>query len=96
MNEPLKPGDYVLATKWSDGDPNDHWAVGFFSGMLAKKSGDRYMVEDGEGNQFRGNGFRRVKKISLERGRWLLEHKQDITNGNRSLWWWVRTRMDSR
>ena len=95
MSELLEAGDYVLATKWRDGDPGDQWAVGFFTGMLPKASGDRYMVADAEGKQFRGNGFRRVKKISAERGRWLLEHKQDIEYGGRSLWWWVRARMAS-
>ena len=90
-------GDYVLATKWDDGDPCDHWVVGFFTGILPKASGNRYMVADAEGNQFRGNGFRRIRKISLERGRWLLEHKQEITNGSKSLWSWVRQgRMKSK
>lgn len=86
-SELLTIGDYVLATKWSDGDPSDQWVVGFFTGKISE---DRYMVADVEGNQFRGNGFRRVKKISAEHGRWLLEHKQDIECGGRSLWWWVR------
>ena len=87
-------GDYVLATKFHDGDPGDHWAIGFFTGILPKCTGDRYMVADIDGNQFRGNGFRRVKKINSERGRWLLEHREDITGGVRSLWWWVRASME--
>ena len=95
MGEVLKIGDYVLATKWSDGDPGDHWAVGFFVGMYPKAGGDRYNIADAEGNLFRGNGFRRVKKISAERGRWLLEHKVEIENGGRSVWWWLRARMSS-
>lgn len=96
MTETLAPGDYVLATKYCDGDPGDQWSIGFFTGMLPKESGDRYMVADAEGKQFRGNGFRRAKKISNERGRWLLEHKEDIASGTRSLWGWVRASMDSR
>ena len=95
LNAMLEAGAYVLATKYRDGDPGDQWAVGFYTGMLPKIGGDRYMVADAEGNQFRGNGFRRVKKISAERGRWLLEHTQDIERGGRSLWWWVRARMAS-
>lgn len=91
--EILKAGDYVLATKFCDGDPGDQWVVGFFTGMLQKTSGDRYMVANTEGNQFRGNGFRRVKKISANRGRWLLEHKHEIEYSSRSLWWWVRAPM---
>ena len=93
MDHDLTPGDYVLATKWRDGDPGDQWAVGFFAGMLEKVGEDRYMVSDEDGRQFRGNGFRRVEKISSERGRWLLEHKQLIDDGCRSLWWWSRAPM---
>ena len=25
----VKPGDYVLCTRWSDRDPDDPWQVGF-------------------------------------------------------------------
>lgn len=89
----LSPGDYVLATKYSDGDPGDQWSVGFFSGMLSKSSGDRFLVEDEHGNQFRANGFRRIKKISPERGEWLLSRKEEIASGARSLWWWTRQPM---
>lgn len=95
MSELLKVGDYVLATKYLDGDPQDHWAVGFFAGMLPKAGGDRYDVVDGNDQLFRGNGFRRVKKISDVRGQWLLEHKQEIQHGGRTLWSWVRAQMDS-
>ena len=96
MSDRLEVGAYVLATKWRDGDPQDHWAVGFFVGMLPKIGGDRYEVADAEGRLFRGNGFRRVRKISAERGQWLLEHRHDICHGGRSLWWWVRARMSTQ
>ena len=33
MKRQLAQGDYVLATKYRDGDPCDHFVVGFF-GML--------------------------------------------------------------
>ena len=61
-------GDYVLATKWHDGDPGDHWAVGFYSEY---KKGRHYIV-DNEGKQLRNSGFRRVGPIDAEVGRWLL------------------------
>ena len=94
MGDGLKAGDYVLATKYSDGYPGDQWAVGFFDGLTAPHyDPPRYNVIDTKGNQFRGNGFRRVKKISAKRGRFILEHKECIKNGVRSLWWWVRIRM---
>lgn len=88
-----KKGDYVLATKYGDGDPGDEWAVGIFDRMLPKEGGDRFMVVDYYGKQFRGNGFRRCKKISEERGAWLLANMADIQASGRSLWWWARRKM---
>lgn len=65
MTEILKPGDYVLATKWPDGDPKDHWVVGFYANTIW---GDRIIVVDGKGRTFRPGGFRRAEKISAELG----------------------------
>ena len=95
LNDLLEVGDYVLATKWHDGDPRDQWAIGFYSGILPKSSGERHLVVDDGEQQFRANGFRRVKKISAERGRWILERRHDIEQGTRSLWWWARACMTS-
>jgi hypothetical protein len=81
--------EYVLATKWSDGDPLDQWAIGFYD----RRIDDRFFVLDDKGCQMRANGFRRVKKISGERGRWLLNHEKAIEWSERSLWWWVRRKM---
>ena len=89
-------GSYVLATKYSDGDPMDHWAIGVYSGINALHyNPPRYSVVDDEGNNFRGNGFRRIKKISAERGKWLLERASSIESSGCSLWWWVRQPMTS-
>jgi len=88
---PVRIGDYVFATKWPDGDPQDQWCVGFYAGELGRTG--KHMVVDINGNPFRTNGFRGVKKISAARGRWLLAHKEDIEEGSRSLWWWVRANM---
>lgn len=87
----LLAGDYVLATKWSDGDPQDHWCVGFFKAM----SGDRFDIVDDNGDLFRGNGFRRCKKISKRRGDFLLSKKSEIEACGKSLWWWLRQPLDS-
>lgn len=82
-------GDYVLATKYHDGDPQDHWAVGIYE----REEGGRHYVVDGAGQQMRGNGFRRVAKISKERGAWLLQHARDIEQSGRSVWGWKRAPM---
>lgn len=84
-------GDYVLATKYSDGDPQDHWAVGFYDGITSPHYDQpRFSIVGNDGAQFRGNGFRRMKKISAKRSKWLLDNKCLIETSNRSLWWWVR------
>jgi hypothetical protein len=61
-------GDYVLATKYSDGDPGDMWALGFYDG---ERDG-RHYVKDSAGQQIRANGFRRVARIRKDVGNWLL------------------------
>ena len=72
-------GDYVLATKYSDGDPGDAWALGFYAGELDMgndretiKVAPRHMVKDGAGNNIRGNGYRRVARVRKDVGAWLL------------------------
>ena len=60
---------YVLATKYSGGDPCDHFFVGFVSGFTRH---GRYLVTDGEGKIQRQNGFRRAEKITEEEGRQLV------------------------
>lgn len=63
-------GDYVLATKYSDGDPGDMWALGFYDGVNDQQG--RHYVVDNEGKQIRGNGFRRVARIRSDVGHWLI------------------------
>ena len=88
---PAEVGDYVLATKYSDGDPGDHWVVGFFDGITAPHfNPPRYNVVDSDGRQFRGNGFRRVKKIKPEVGEFLLRHAEGIRDSRRSVWHFAR------
>lgn len=68
-----KPGDYVLATKFHDGDPGDQWAVGFLNRIDDRGGGDvRYLVVDSHGKQFRANGFGRVARIRKDVGQWLV------------------------
>lgn len=88
----LKIGDYVLATKWSDGDPKDHWCIGIYSG---EENGRHYVV-DKNGNNFRGNGFRRAKKITSNRGKWMLDRSEEIEHSGRSVWGWLRAAMSQK
>ena len=101
MNKPeaqaLVVGDYVLATKYNDGDPQDHWCVGFYAGTAAKHyDPPRYDVVDANGKRFRGNGFRRVEKITHERGAWMLEHAQDIEQSGLSVWHFTTCAMTTK
>lgn len=89
MNK-LSQGDYVLATKWNDGDPQDHWCVGFYHGMTGHES-PRYDVVDTDGNLFRGNGFRRAEKITQREGLYLLNAREKIQWSGISLWSWLKT-----
>lgn len=65
-------GDYVLASKWYNGDPCDHFVVGFVSGFLFEElraqGRHRVTVRDEEGKEFRRNGFRRAERITADEG----------------------------
>ena len=61
----VKPGDYVLATKYSDGDPMDQFYVGFVAEVLPN---GRHIVTDANGISQRANGFRRAEKITQAEG----------------------------
>ena len=77
-------GDYVLATKYSDGDPCDQFAVGFFAGMTHH---GRFLVVDNEGRDFKLTGFRRMEPITEDEGRELLRIMPDISDRpGPSLW----------
>jgi len=86
-------GDYVLATKYDDGDPCDHFCVGFVSSCHALRNIDRppslrYFIVDNRGVNQRHNGFERAEKITTEEGRRLVELMPEI--GDRrgpSVWW---------
>ena len=86
----LKKGDYVLATKYTDGDPNDHFCVGYFDRMLELPLGNRYLIIGNDGSQFRHNGFRRAEKITTEEGNWIVDNMKMIEQcTHRSVWSWI-------
>jgi len=87
----MNKGDYVLATKYHDGCPRDHFVVGFYDGRLKDRNGketDRHMVIDADGRQFRANGFRRCEKISAEIGALIVDAIPLLEMGHASIWYW--------
>ncbi len=88
----LKKGDYVLATKYRDGDPGDQFCVGFYDSFYMNGSSTRHLVVDGDGNQFRRNGFRRVAKVSRDRGEWIVKNLALVQKmqDRYSVWHWYR------
>jgi hypothetical protein len=88
MREPQK-GDYVLATKYRDGDVGDHFAIGFYDRCVIDVIGiSKHYVVDSDGDQFRGNGFRRVAYVSKEKGEWFVRNLKAIEQADRSVWYW--------
>ena len=86
-----RAGDYVLATKFHDGDPGDPWALGIYAGLdTLLPSSPRHMVHDSEGNSIRSSGYRRVARIRKDVGRWLLTvaapHLEKCPPGTVNLW----------
>lgn len=87
-----KIGDYVVATKYADGDPGDQFCIGFYNGSYDHYGQTRHLVIDGEGKNFRHNGFRRVSPIGSERGSWMVGHLTLIERMRHrfSVWHWFR------
>ena len=88
----LKTGDYVLATKYSDGDPRDQFCVGIYDRPFEAAGDIRHLVVDWKGDQFRANGFRRVAHVGRRRGTWIIEHLELIEEHTDrfSVWHWHR------
>lgn len=81
----MNKGDYVLATRWSDGDPCDPFAVGYFNGM----DGDRFMVVRENGDSL--GRFGRCSKISQRVGSLIVKAMPLIGDrAGRSVWFWRR------
>jgi hypothetical protein len=62
-------GEYCLATKFSDGEAWDNYAVGFYAGEIFP---GRHQVVDHDGKPFRAGGFRRCEPITREQGDFIL------------------------
>lgn len=85
----------MLATKFKDGHSQDQWAVGFYNGVMEDYGSRdvRYDVVDNDSKSLRRNGFRRIKKISRQRGDWILKHKEDIERSGKSMFYFARCKM---
>lgn len=95
--KPIRKGDYVLASKWHDGDSKDPWVVGFYRETVAHPiMDDRFIVVDSNGKSFRPSGFRRMKRITPARGTWLLANAEEIEASGRSVWGWLRKAMQPK
>lgn len=80
MSSKPKVGDYVLATRWSDGSPMDKFCIGFVSEI---RNG-RYIVGS---KDVQADSYRRAEKITADEGRRLCWHSIEIENvPGRSLW----------
>lgn len=88
----LQKGDYVVATKYSDGDPRDQFCVGLYHSETEHPIPfKRHLIVDLNGKQFRHNGFRRVRRIRQDVGTKLVAIMPEIGDINgRSIWSWVR------
>jgi hypothetical protein len=102
------PGDYVLATKYADGDPGDEFAVGWLKEIYDHYDQCHYIVVDAGGKPFRANGFRRCETITAECGKWLVRHFPEIEAhpfqldddgtvvSGKSVWLWVEEFMNGQ
>jgi hypothetical protein len=88
----IKKGDYVVATKYRDGDPGDQFCIGFYDSSFNDGVGVRHMVVDNGGKQFRRNGFRRIAKVGARRGTWMANHVAlfEKMMDRYSVWHWYR------
>ena len=89
---PFEIGDYVVATKWHDGDPGDQFCIGFYNGFYDHYGSTRHLVVDSEGKNFRHNGFRRVAHVGSKRGTWMVKHLShiDAMKDRFRVWHWWR------
>ena len=84
----ISDGEYVLATKYTDGDPGDHWAVGFLRRRMTEYNPLHFDIVDNNGIPFRGNGFRRIQRVTQRVGKCIVDNTDEIEGSPHSLWWW--------
>lgn len=76
-----KPNEYVLITKYSDHDPYDPWALGFFSRKGDWKGKTTYYIKDENGKESQYPKYKHCFRLSLEEGReWMFLYYQNGKN----------------
>ena len=84
-------GAYVLATKWSDGDPRDGFAVGLLTHVYFPEHQCRYVVSFQQGQHLVVHCFRRCERISRRVGCAIVAAMPYISDcSGRSVWYWRR------
>ena len=81
-------GDYVLASRWSDGDPKDPWVVGVLMDVKSDSVGYWYKVAYEKDGKPAARSCRRAERISIRRGVLLLGLAPVIETRNASVWRW--------
>ncbi len=64
-----KPNEYVLITKYSDHDPYDPWALGWFSRKAKWGNVTTYYIIDENGNESKYPKYQHCFRLTLEEGR---------------------------
>jgi hypothetical protein len=77
-SDPVKVGDYVLATAWGDGCGMDRWHVGFLGATEKRQGWTRFYLRSSGGCDVENIGFRAARRITKATGKWLLDNRKDL------------------
>ncbi len=70
----IEHGEYVFATKYSDGHAGDPWGAGFYKGQ----DGRRHLITHSDGSLIRPGGYGKVSPITHAQGKSILESGDDL------------------
>lgn len=83
----MKIRDYVIATKYKDGDSEDYWCVGFIDKIVIDSDGKYYYINT---DAFDRGPFLKSKKISGDEGWFFVTNAEKITRSGKSIWRYLR------
>lgn len=73
----IQIGTYVLASHWSDCDPNDPWIIGWVVRIIQDARGTAYLIGRQDGTWYHHREYRHCREITLEEGEaWLRQHNE--------------------